>query len=84
MATFPCPNPPSLCDQQPNPLTAYSAEGGDGPTFLSVKWSQVAPLLNKHFNVYPCTAFAQSQTSQQEADLIATREAADCTNPCHL
>ncbi len=82
MATFPCPSVPSLCEQTPNPLTPYSAETVDGPTFLSAKWSADAPLLNKNFNNYPCVAFAQSQTSQELAEIAAIRGALACTNPC--
>lgn len=81
-AKFPCASPPALCDQQPNPLTAFSSELDDSTTFLSAAWSPSPPLLNKNFNVYPCVAFAESQTSQSESDLAAARGAVVCSNPC--
>lgn len=82
MANFPCSSPPSTCEQQPNPATTYSAEGEDSTTFISEKWAPDPPLLNKAFNVFPCAAFAESQTSQAEADQLATNAALACANPC--
>jgi putative Ig domain-containing protein len=79
---FPCSNPPSTCDQQPNPITTYSAEGDDSTTFIAEAWQKDPPLLNKAFTVYPCAAFAESQDSQSAADLAAANAALVCGNPC--
>ena len=83
MATnFPCSSPPSLCEESPNPATTYSSEATDSPTFIATAYSPNPPLLGASFNVYPCTAFADSQLSQDAADQAAARSALVCANPC--
>lgn len=83
MATkFPCPSPASLCEEQPNPVTTYSSETVDSPTFLATAYSPNPPLLGANFDVYPCVAFADSQVSQDAADQAAARAALTCANPC--
>ena len=84
MATipFPCSKPPSLCEELPNPATTYSSETVDAPTFVANAYSPNPPLLGKSFDVYPCTAFADSQVSQDLADQAAARAALLCANPC--
>lgn len=82
MANFPCSSPPSQCDQSPDPATTYSSETADSPTFIATAYSPNPPLLGKNFSVYPCTAFADSQVSQDDAQLAANRGAVACANPC--
>lgn len=82
MATFPCPSPPSTCDQSPNPSTPYSAEAPDSTTFIGTGYSPSVPLLNKSFTVYPCQAQVESPVSQETAQLAADRQAVICANPC--
>lgn len=84
MPVFPCARPPAFCDQQPNPVTTYSSETVDGPTFIGIAWNAAKPLLGKNFNVYPCEDIEQSQLSQQDADLAASRGALACGNPCSV
>lgn len=82
MATFPCPNPPVLCDQQPNPATQYSSEVEDSPTYIGIAWNGQVPKLGKPFTVFPCESICDSQVSQADADLCAQRGAVTCGNPC--
>lgn len=79
---FPCSSPPSLCEELPNPATDYSSETADSPTFVATAYSPNPPLLGASFTVYPCTAFADSQISQDAADQAAARAAVACANPC--
>jgi hypothetical protein len=82
MAKFPCSSPASLCDQSPNPITTYSSEAIDGPTFIGIAWSQVKPLLGKVFTVYPCEAICESQVSQLDANQCAARNVVGCADTC--
>lgn len=83
MATFiPCNQPASLCDEQPNPLTTYSAEAVDSQTFIGLAWSVEQPRLGMYFDVSPCFKIAESNLSQQDADLAAARLTVNCNNPC--
>ena len=82
MTTFPCSKPPSLCDQEVNPLTSYSSEAPAEPTFVGLAWAAQKPRLGKSFTVYPCEAIEESQISQADADLAAARSAVLCANPC--
>ena len=82
MAKILCPNPPSLCEQSPNPVTPYSAETLDRETFIGLAWSNDPPLLGRPFNVYPCMEICESQLSQMDADLCAARMVVTCQNPC--
>lgn len=79
---FPCPNPPSPCETNPNPVTGYSAEAPDSTTFIGLAWNGNPPPLNKPFNLVPCEAIAESQVSQVDADRIAQNAAVVCSSPC--
>lgn len=79
---FPCNNPPSQCETNPNPLTSFSSEAEDSTTFVSLAWAAQLPALNKPFTVYPCEGIAESQVSQADSDIKATNLAVACANPC--
>lgn len=79
---FPCPNPPSTCDTNPNPVTGFSSEAQDSTTFIGIAWNGNPPPLNKPFNLVPCEAIAESQVSQADADRIAQNTAVVCASQC--
>lgn len=79
---FPCPNPPSTCETNPNPATGYSSEATDSTTFISLAWNGNPPPLNKAFNLVPCEAIAESQVSQADADRLAHNAAVTCAGVC--
>lgn len=81
-APFPCPNPPSTCDVNSNPVTAFSSEAKDSTTFIGLAWNGTPPPLNKPFNLVPCEAIAESQVSQADADRLARNAAVACGSPC--
>lgn len=79
---FPCPNPPTTCETNPNPSTGFSSEAQDSTTFIGLAWNGAPPALNKPFNVVPCEAIAESQVSQADADRIAQNAAVVCASAC--
>ena len=82
MGPFPCPNPPSPCDTNPNPVTAFSSEAVDSTTYIGLAWNGNPPPLNKPFNLVPCEAIAESQVSQSDADRIAQNASVLCAGSC--
>jgi len=81
-APFPCSNPPSTCETNPNPATTFSSEAEDSTTFIAIAWNNTPPALGTPFTSTPCEAIAESQVSQAEADRLATNQAVNCSNPC--
>lgn len=79
---FPCNNPPSLCETNPNPLTSFSSEAQDSTAFIGLAWGAQLPPLNTPFTIYPCEGIAESQVSQVDADIKAANRALVCANPC--
>lgn len=79
---FPCPNPPSPCETNANPVTGFSSEAEDSTTFIGLAWNGNPPPLNKPFNLVPCEAIVDSQVSQADADRLAQNAAVACSSPC--
>lgn len=79
---FPCSNVASVCTVDSNPYVPLSSATPDSTTFIGIATSYNEPRLGSNFDVFPCTMICDSQVSQDDASLCASRLTVSCSNPC--